>query len=592
MILFQSRRWNRSATTASLAVLVAMLHCSTQRAGVAALNLNMMAKPYASISSQGIGGNGPSSTADINQQQQGRPQRVAIIGGGVAGLSCAQQLSRTPSEFDVTVFDTGRLRPGGRLSSRLPGDGIKEGQEDPGYQYLNQCILDHAAQIISTTTTETEDADDDENDDDTSNHRMAAFAQQVQQWEQEGVVQEFPPNSLCNIAKPRSETDGAFRFRPLLKAATTTTPASSPQTKYYHGVQGNGNIALALARNANFNLVQDVWVSPSNGARYMEKSQQKWKLQAAGQVLGYFDQLIIAHNGKCADRLMSQTPAKAVHQLLRVNFASSAPSWGGHKMTLNSIYSLSIAVSSNSNTGISHTLPPPFIAGFVQNETNLRFLTCASRKYPSDTLQRDNIEVWTILSSPTFAKQHKAPQEFIPPEKAAEVTHLLVTALEESLGLESGAIDPLESRLQLWGAAVPLNTWQTSRGEGFLYDAEHHVGVCGDWLVESSVAGAWTSGQELAHHLQQPITKPTTVGLEGCFVRSEAAHRGGIASFGESPQAAAAASAAARQRKENGNQKPSRSNNNNRNTNNNNNNRKRRNQNQPNKNRVTSKASQ
>ena len=48
---------------------------------------------------------------------------VAVIGGGVAGLSCARVLSAT---HRVTVYDTGKHRPGGRCSSRnvpLPNGG-------------------------------------------------------------------------------------------------------------------------------------------------------------------------------------------------------------------------------------------------------------------------------------------------------------------------------------------------------------------------------------------------------------------------------------------------------------------------------------
>ena len=54
---------------------------------------------------------------------------IAILGGGISGLSCASNLlsqhKQHKSRYDnleVTLFDTGRLRPGGRCSSRLPGD--------------------------------------------------------------------------------------------------------------------------------------------------------------------------------------------------------------------------------------------------------------------------------------------------------------------------------------------------------------------------------------------------------------------------------------------------------------------------------------
>jgi hypothetical protein len=91
-------------------------------------------------------------------------------------------------------------------------------------------------------------------------------------------------------------------------------------------------------------------------------------------------------------------------------------------------------------------------------------------------------------------------------------------------------LTPLDKRLQLWGAAVPLNVWTSNDNDtGFIYDAEHNVGVCGDWLVEPSIAGAWTSGRLLAQHL---LDNPsTTAGLEGQFEINESASKLGIASL-------------------------------------------------------------
>jgi predicted NAD/FAD-dependent oxidoreductase len=207
-------------------------------------------------------------------------QRVAIIGGGIAGLSCAQRLG---SQYDVTVYDTGRLRPGGRCSTRQSGDIPKE--EDVDYPLLSKYRFDHAAQLISIP----ED----------NSAMFQDFEKQIQEWQQEGVVQEFPKDSVCTIHK-----DG--KVHPISQ-------------KFYHGTTGMGGLPLQLLKNRSFDLQQDVWVAPSSGVRYQPKTQ-KWKLQAKGETLGYYDQLIIAHNGKCADRVMSKNPAKDLHALLRVNF--------------------------------------------------------------------------------------------------------------------------------------------------------------------------------------------------------------------------------------------------------------------------------
>mmetsp|Transcript_11286 Transcript_11286/g.23770 ORF Transcript_11286/g.23770 Transcript_11286/m.23770 type:complete len:118 (-) Transcript_11286:1787-2140(-) len=61
---------------------------------------------------------------------QSRVVSVAILGGGISGLSCASHLLESHERqsregqpnfrLEVTVFDTGRLRPGGRCSSPNP----------------------------------------------------------------------------------------------------------------------------------------------------------------------------------------------------------------------------------------------------------------------------------------------------------------------------------------------------------------------------------------------------------------------------------------------------------------------------------------
>ncbi len=409
--------------------------------------------------------------------------KVAIIGGGISGLSCAQELSKDPT-FDVTVYDTGRLRPGGRCSSRQPNDLPKE--EDPQYPLLSRFLYDHAAQLIAPSS------------------QFPPFSQQMDQWLAQGILKPFPENSVCQILK-----DGK------LQSLSQSQPQSKAQS-FFHATNGMGSLATNI--KGQFQLEQDVWVSPSSGVQF-QKNTGKWKLQAKGKTLGYYDQLIIAHNGKCADRIMSKTPASDLHQLLRVNFAPTVPAYGGNKMTLNSLYSLTIVLPNDST--LSRALPEPFICGF-STHPQLRMISCQTRKYSTS----ETYEVWNILSSAKFAKTYKAPQEFLPPETVEEVTQRLLQAVQDSVHISTTRpLQPLESRLQLWGAAVPLNSWSQT----FLWDKQYQVGVCGDWLVEPSIAGAWTSGNNLAKHLKQKDS--STFGLEGQFQRSESASRLGLAAL-------------------------------------------------------------
>ena len=425
---------------------------------------------------------------------------VAIIGGGVAGLSCAERLA---TSADVTVFDTGRLRPGGRCSSRQPNDVPKDSERPKNFRskpLLSTVRFDHAAQIITIPKWEETDP--------------ASFVRQLEQWETSGLVDRFPDTSVYTIRSHKN-------IKPM-------------GGEMYYGTQGMGSIPESIVRSSggSFTVNQDVWVSPSNGVKFMPQ-QRQWRVQAGGKVLGVFDSLVIAHNGKCADRLMSKTPAKDLHSLLRVNFSPSVPSHGGKRMTLNSIYSLTVVLPRDNL--LSRTLPSSFIAGFVQNHPSLRFITCQTRKYPSAVDETGDVEMetWTILSSSTFAKKHKAPQEFLSDETIETVTELLLSAVEEAVTGENrnhlwGILD---LRLQLWGAALPLNVWRSEqKPAGFVYDAEYKAGACGDWLLEASIAGAWTSGRLLAEHMLSEAA-PTSHGLQGDFYKSETVAKAGIAAI-------------------------------------------------------------
>lgn len=405
-----------------------------------------------------------------------KQQSIAIIGGGIAGLSCANRLLALDPSLDVTVFDTGKYAVGGRCSSR--------NRNDQKYSILSKSTYDHAAQILAVPST-------------ASNPMLTSFAQQLSHWQNEKLLTEYINGSICSI-----DTRGNI------------TPK---KMKAYYGSNGMGSIPLYMSQSIP-NIRQNVWVSPSNGVR---RKNSQWLLQSNGKQCGSFDRLVIAHNGKCADRLMSQTPATMLHRLLQVNFAPNVPDHGGNRMTLNSIYSLTFALSAPSP--LSSRLPEPFICGDILSEPNVRFVTCQTRKYP----RNDNVEVWTVLSSAAFAKKFKAPQESLPDDVVETVTTKLLASLQQTLAMPA-MIQPLESRLQLWGAALPINVWKNDKG--FLYDLENDVGVCGDWLVEPSIAGAWTSGQLLAEHMIMK-SAALTAGLEGKFVKNAGAQQNGLAAF-------------------------------------------------------------
>lgn len=89
-------------------------------------------------------------------------------------------------------------------------------------------------------------------------------------------------------------------------------------------------------------------------------------------------------------------------------------------------------------------------------------------------------------------------QENIPKVTAEKVKEDLLDGVEFALGLSKGSLKrPFYTRVQLWGAALPTNT----PGIPCIFDAHGRAGICGDWLLGSSVEAAAISGMSLANHL-------------------------------------------------------------------------------------------
>ena len=183
--------------------------------------------------------------------------------------------------------------------------------------------------------------------------------------------------------------------RPRFEATTDGLPR-------FVGTEGMGSIALSMARGLD--VRQDVWISPNGGVRAERNGQ--WTVFETKKQTRTFDAIVIAHNGKCAERLTSRQPARDVHALLRTNFSpyldpKSAP--GSGKMTLTSVCSMVFEVP----VGV---MPSSYDAAFIECEpTNriLRFIGNNAAKYGRTD---DPTHVWTALSSAVFGKTHKHPQ--------------------------------------------------------------------------------------------------------------------------------------------------------------------------------------
>ncbi len=349
-----------------------------------------------------------SDASSSSSSSSSKPLSIAILGGGISGLSCASQLlSRHKQqcynqqkqqegeeteggccdyELEITIYDTGRLRPGGRCSSRFVGDKLPivknrssgvtpvnqpqqqrracdvesflqndgtndssnelaeggtpsnilkaiyssnnsssgdNGGGDSMARILNSMgPIDHAAQIISIPKL---------NDDDGGNNDdgMEEFQKQVEQWLASDVLESFPTNSVCELldsggsgSGDNSDNNSIIKLVPL-------------HGNMYYGEGGMGNIPLTMRdyclsfngygenyTGQSFRIAQDVWVSPSNGVKYIGGSRSssggggngvdgndegdgvpQWELRAGSKSLGKYHKLVIAREYQYFNRL-------------------------------------------------------------------------------------------------------------------------------------------------------------------------------------------------------------------------------------------------------------------------------------------------
>lgn len=353
--------------------------------------------------------------------------RVAVIGGGVAGLATARSL------HECVVFDTGKRSVGGRCSSRLPSDTGWAG------------AVDHAAQFVECSSEAFEKA-------------------YVEDAVERGTLREF-------------------------QTATRRLFVGTPEL-------GISAMPRDLAQSVE--VWGDVWVPPKDGLR--QRRNGGWLVEGES-----FDAVIIAHNGKCAERISSRFESRKVAEILRARFGVFPAK---RIMTLNSIYSLLLE------------LPEP-----IFGESVVRFPDDPVVRYLSDNggklgwTSPDGSVVLTALSTAAFGTANKHPQEaLVDTEVEARVVSDMIAALKLRFQVK---LQPRRTRLQLWGAALPLNAWISDAG--FVWDAKHRVGIVGDWLraegeqqPTSSIESAFLSGHALAIHLtSSPLLSR---GLNGRFV--------------------------------------------------------------------------
>eukprot|EP00798_Chlamydomonas_sp_ICE-L_P002716 gene2716-12589_t len=361
---------------------------------------------------------------------------VAIIGGGISGLACALELKR--QSIRCTVFDTGARDVGGRMATRGTADAsYKQAWLGDKVAAKEELLFDHAAQFFTATD--------------------PSFKKLVLEWEKEGLVKawEGPVGTL-------DAEDGVF----------SSMPDDAP-TRWV-STTGMKGLAVKLANQLKdgglVKIQRPLWVSKLQAVK-----DEGWKLIGeGGKPAGSFDAVVIAHNGKCANRLVG--PVGAPHVATQLM-----------KLKLSAVWVMMVAFQKPLAVG--------FEGAFIKNSGVLSWAGNNTLKMGLKYSQ-PGVECWTLMSTDAFGQANKVPQERVPPDVHEKVAQEMLAAFAASLHVEE--LPPTSTyRMQLWGAALPLNTPQVD----CILDPLSRVGVVGDWLLGGSIQSAVVSGTALAQQL-------------------------------------------------------------------------------------------
>ena len=316
--------------------------------------------------------------------------RIAIIGGGMAGLTCATALSK--HDVDLTIYDKGR-GPGGRMAARRVerADGTLR--------------FDHGAQYFTV-----HDPD---------------FAAIVQDWRADDVVAPWP-----------AAGDHAFVGIPAMNAPIR-------------------------------HMADSLDVHWGKRVDHIAKHADGWSVDCGGDRKQY-DGVIVAIPAEQAADLL----ADAGHEFAEAARQSvSAPCWA---------------------TMAAFETPLPIDADAVRAKGKAVSWAARNSAKPA----REGLESWVLHASPEYSKELLS----LPKQDAAEA--MLAQFFDQAA---IPAQEPAFLTAHRWLYAMA----DAAGAEPCLWDAEAQIGVCGDWLVEPRVEGAWRSGRAMARSVLEVLQTST-----------------------------------------------------------------------------------
>lgn len=423
------------------------------------------------------------SNASTTSAVAARVFRVAIIGGGISGLTCAKNIvekcvnSTQPLHLNICVFEKS-YRPGGRLATRVMSK-------------VENASFDHGAQYFTVRSNEFKDM----------------F---VNSWQQRGVVQkwngkiqalEWPSAKLSDTHGHTDRYVGVPGMNSLvddIAQQISSHPTYSKYIEFRYNTQ--------VKRIINLTATPTTTATTNSSTNSINESQ--WQL--IGEVMDTRTKKAISdiHTLGVYDVVVAAVPAPQCQPLLQDIVPELAAKAGQVKM--GGCWATMIAFDQRQNF--------PFDAAFVnigstksndqgslghQSSSDskefspLSWISRNSSKPQRLSSENKALDCWVLHSSAPFFDAHSEQT----PENMAGVMTELFSQITRQLSLPTA--QPVTAVAHRWRYSFPYDTLPDS----YLWSNDSSVGACGDWCGGSRVEGAFLSGyrlgEQIANYLQQ-----------------------------------------------------------------------------------------
>lgn len=352
-----------------------------------------------------------------------RTERVAVIGAGLAGLTCARELFLRG--YDVHLFEERET-----VAGRMAGIQVQPARGAEAIWF------DHGAQYFTA--------------------RSAEFSQQVFDWENRNVVQEWPGPFVSltkGVCEPPPGDDVRYVGVPAMEAVCLDLLQQTGRVEDPKG----GNQAARVTCSAR--------VLP------LQQTAQGWAIRYEDaqtgiitQAQGLFHWVVLAlPSAICQSLLPGDSPL--IEQI--------APFKLGPCLAVTMAFEDSLSLD--------------FGGAFVQNSL-LRWISNNS----SMPLRKKIPECWILHPSSEWSAEHWDDTD-------EAVLEQVGAAFEKAT-----AVTLPESRFQTlfrWENALPLQP----ASSGCFSDLNQRVIIAGDWCTDARVEGAYLSGLQAARHLTEKV---------------------------------------------------------------------------------------